>query len=63
MVTVSSWFQQLELRPDSPAYPYWHSMSFPMYMKVFFWNVTNSEEVLLEGARPVLRELGPYTYL
>eukprot|EP00741_Cyanophora_paradoxa_P016575 tig00020927_g16005.t1 len=34
----------------------------PVYLKVYGFNVTNAGEVLGAGARPALREVGPYVY-
>jgi len=53
----------LELSPDSPGYPYWVTMPFPIYIRLFFWTVTNWQDVQDSQARPVLREMGPYTYI
>ncbi|KAG7241139.1 hypothetical protein INR49_025882 [Caranx melampygus] len=33
----------------------------PVYMQFFFYNVTNVDEIL-KGAKPVLNQVGPYTY-
>ncbi|GMS94781.1 hypothetical protein PENTCL1PPCAC_16956, partial [Pristionchus entomophagus] len=32
-------------------------------MKFFFWNMTNVDEVVYEGARPRVVETGPYTFI
>ncbi|GMR45939.1 hypothetical protein PMAYCL1PPCAC_16134 [Pristionchus mayeri] len=32
-------------------------------MKFFFWNVTNVDEIVYEGARPRVIETGPYTFI
>ncbi|XP_037084392.1 protein croquemort-like [Pollicipes pollicipes] len=54
---------QLALRsPGSEGYPYWLSTSFPVFIRFYFWNVTNWEDVLSKQARPILQEMGPYTY-
>ncbi|GMH35846.1 hypothetical protein BSKO_03714 [Bryopsis sp. KO-2023] len=34
----------------------------PTYMKFYFFNITNLEDVREKGSKPVLEELGPYTY-
>lgn len=33
----------------------------PVYMKFYFFSVTNPEEVS-KGSKPILKELGPYAY-
>ncbi len=34
----------------------------PVYMKLYFFNVENAENVTSFGSRPFLREVGPYVY-
>ena len=41
---------------------YWNEEPVPMYMKVYLFNVTSSEEVMSRQAVPIVEELGPYTY-
>lgn len=31
------------------------------YLRIYFFNVTNKEEFLL-GSKPILQEVGPYSY-
>ncbi|XP_037070531.1 protein croquemort-like [Pollicipes pollicipes] len=37
-------------------------MDVPIYMKFYFWNVTNADDVIGKKAKPILEELGPYVY-
>lgn len=32
-------------------------------IKIYHWNLTNKEEFLYNGARPVFQEMGPYVYM
>jgi len=48
-------------RPSSKSFPGWSKPSLPIYMKFHFFNVTNVDAVM-EGAKPVVQEVGPYVY-
>lgn len=43
-------------------YKFWEESPVPMYIRFYFFNVTNSEDVVKFNAKPILEELGPYTY-
>jgi len=34
----------------------------PMYIYMYLFNVTNAEDVLNFKAKPILEQIGPYTY-
>lgn len=53
--------KNLALSPSSPIYPSWLKPKVPIDFSVRLFNITNSDQVLL-GARPVLREVGPFVY-
>lgn len=36
-------------------------MPFPSTLKIYMFNVENPQEIL-KGAKPVVREMGPYVY-
>ena len=36
--------------------------SAPLYTTYYFFNVTNPEQVAKHGAKPILKEMGPYAY-
>jgi hypothetical protein len=41
----------------------WEEPPIDMYIKLYFFNITNSEEILENNqAKPVLQQCGPYTF-
>ena len=54
--------QSLPLRNGTQAYSNWLAPPVPVYFQVWVLHVTNPEEVVTEGAVPVLEQRGPYTY-
>lgn len=53
--------QKLVLSPNSMTFDGWHKVSIPIYTKFYIFNVTNPEQVL-DLQKPILEELGPYTF-
>lgn len=53
--------QQVVLRNGTEAFEAWENPPAPIYMQFYFFNLTNPAEVL-EGERPAVLEMGPYTY-
>uniref|UniRef100_H0VMP9 Scavenger receptor class B member 2 n=2 Tax=Cavia porcellus TaxID=10141 RepID=H0VMP9_CAVPO len=49
------------LRNGTEVFHSWESPPLPVYTQFYFFNVTNPEEIL-RGERPLLEEVGPYTY-
>lgn len=45
----------------SRVFESWKRPPPPVYMEYFFFNVTNLDE-FLAGAKPVVNQVGPYTY-
>lgn len=39
----------------------WKEIPVPFYLSIYFFEVTNPEEVL-NGGKPQVRERGPYVY-
>ena len=56
--------QLMKVYPGSLSYDIWKEMPIPIYMKVYYWNVTNSEdlEARVPGVKPILDEVGPYVF-
>lgn len=53
--------QEIVLVEGSRVFESWKTPPPPVYMEFFFFNVTNVDEVLT-GAKPVVNQVGPYTY-
>lgn len=43
-------------------YKFWLESPVPMYISFYMFNVTNSEDVIKNKAKPIVQEIGPYTY-
>lgn len=54
--------KQISLSQGSLSYPKWESPPVPIYQKFYFYNVTNAAEIEQMGAKPLLEEIGPFTY-
>jgi len=52
---------ELPLRQGSQIAKVWAKPPITPYLKLYFFNVTNHEE-FLNGSKPVLEEIGPFTY-
>lgn len=53
---------KLVLSDGSSTYSAWVHAPIPVYMKFYMFHVTNPEEVVHYGAKPILEEKGPYVY-
>uniref|UniRef100_UPI0037E7BD27 platelet glycoprotein 4 n=1 Tax=Semicossyphus pulcher TaxID=241346 RepID=UPI0037E7BD27 len=51
------------IEPGTTAYDNWVATGAKVYRQFWFFDVKNSIEVLQYGARPVVVEKGPYTYI
>jgi hypothetical protein len=38
-------FQQLIIKPGSTSFELWESLPIPMYMKLYYYNITNGDEI------------------
>ncbi|KAJ3605416.1 hypothetical protein NHX12_027463 [Muraenolepis orangiensis] len=54
--------REITLTEGSRVFETWKSPPPPVYMQYFFFNVTNAEDFLKNKTRPVLSQVGPYTY-
>uniref|UniRef100_A0A3P8WL17 Scavenger receptor class B member 2 n=1 Tax=Cynoglossus semilaevis TaxID=244447 RepID=A0A3P8WL17_CYNSE len=53
--------EEVVLKNGSEAFKAWENPPAPIYMQFYFFNLTNPLEVL-DGERPAVLEIGPYTY-
>uniref|UniRef100_A0A8C2WYW6 Scavenger receptor class B, member 2c n=1 Tax=Cyclopterus lumpus TaxID=8103 RepID=A0A8C2WYW6_CYCLU len=53
--------KEIVLKNGTEAFEAWENPPAPIYMQFYFFNVTNPLEVL-DGDRPAVIEIGPYTY-
>nr|XP_046231033.1 lysosome membrane protein 2-like isoform X2 [Scatophagus argus] len=53
--------KEIVLVEGSRVFESWKTPPPPVYMEFFFFNVTNVDN-FLEGAKPVVKQVGPYTY-
>lgn len=49
--------------PDGQSYGWWSKPPVQPMMQIHVYNVTNADEFLNNGSKPILDELGPYVYL
>ncbi|XP_072902250.1 lysosome membrane protein 2-like [Hemitrygon akajei] len=54
--------EHMKLKLNSEAYKNWKDPPVPVYMQIFFFHIENPEEIL-KGNQPMVREVGPYTYM
>ncbi|KAI1286721.1 Lysosome membrane protein 2 [Halotydeus destructor] len=54
--------KELVLSQGSDLFLKWSRPDIPIYMKYYFFDVQNGDEVELNGSIPVLKEKGPYTF-
>ena len=50
------------LRPNSKSFGEWKKPSVPLYLDVYFFNWTNSDEFLDSTKKPIMQEIGPYRF-
>ncbi|XP_077398838.1 lysosome membrane protein 2c [Vanacampus margaritifer] len=53
--------KEIVLKNGTEAFDAWEDPPAPIYMQFYFFNLTNPLEVL-DGDRPAVLEVGPYTY-
>lgn len=54
--------QEITLTEGSRVFETWKNPPPPVFMQYFFFNVTNVDDFLAGRAKPVLEQVGPYTY-
>lgn len=56
-------FQEIALREGSKTFQWWKLPPVNPVIRVYVYNVTNADAFLNNGEKPVLDELGPFTYM
>ena len=59
---LNYFFQEIPLRPGSDIAKAWKNPPITPYLKLYFFNVTNHEDFLVNGSKPILKEIGPFIY-
>ena len=54
--------QRIALKENSESFPFWKDIPVPIYERFYFFNITNPQEIERFGAKPNLKEIGPFTY-
>jgi len=53
---------QMVVEEGSYSYSMWQATPIPMYNKIYYFNCTNHIDVMNNGAKPLLKQVGPYTF-
>ncbi|XP_044738867.1 scavenger receptor class B member 1 isoform X2 [Chrysoperla carnea] len=53
---------EIVLRGNSDTFRWWSKPPVVPVLKVYIYNVTNADEFLNNGSKPIVEELGPYVY-
>lgn len=54
---------RVALQPGGESFGWWAKPPVEPQMKIYVYNVTNADEFLNNGSKPILDELGPYVYV
>ena len=54
--------QSMTLTDGTPAYSAWQVADYPTYMSVYLFSVANWKEVEKTGAKPHIKQMGPYVF-
>lgn len=54
---------QVALRKGGQSFGWWSKPPVEPFIRIYVYNVTNADEFLNNGTKPILDELGPYVYL
>ncbi|KAI4463000.1 scavenger receptor class b type-1 sr-b1 [Holotrichia oblita] len=53
--------ENIAMQEGTQAFDFWKKQPFPLSYKVYFFNVTNPQEIM-SGENPIVKEVGPYIY-
>lgn len=54
--------KKLVIAKGSETYEKWKQLPIPVYYRYYFFNVSNPLEIERSGAKPIVQEIGPFTY-
>lgn len=54
-------FQQLRLKPGYMVRKMYETVPFPLVFKIYIFDIKNKEGIL-NGEKPIFKEVGPYTF-
>lgn len=54
---------RVALRYGGQSFGWWANPPVEPRIKIYVYNVTNADEFLNNGSKPILDELGPYVYV
>ncbi|XP_037795050.1 scavenger receptor class B member 1-like [Penaeus monodon] len=52
---------QMQVTEGSRAYDIWRLTPVPLFLRLYFFNLTNPDE-FAKGAKPIVQQVGPYCY-
>ena len=61
-ITFRFFSQEIPLQPGSKIAETWVKPPIKPIFKLYFFNITNPVAFVHKGAKPNLKEVGPYTY-
>ncbi|KAG7162957.1 Lysosome membrane protein 2-like 1 [Homarus americanus] len=53
----------LVVSPSSKTFDSFITPPVPVYMQIWLFNVTNPDDIRYHGAKPIIKEVGPFTYM
>lgn len=56
-------FQEIVLSKTSQSFGWWAKPPVIPQISVYVYNVTNADEFLNNGSKPIVDEIGPYVYV
>lgn len=54
--------KNVRLENSSEGFNTWKEPPAPIYISFYFFNVSNAEDIIKNGSKPILKEFGPFTY-
>ena len=50
------------MKEGTEAFKAWQATPLPVYSKIYFFSILNPEDVVVNHAKPILVEKGPYVF-